>query len=72
MDELKARGESAVMVDPIGFIADHVETLYDNDVEHAGHAGEIGIDFYRCRCLNDHPALIDALCDVVTDAIAGA
>lgn len=71
MDELKARGESAVMVDPIGFIADHVETLYDNDVEHAGHAGEIGIDFYRCRCLNDHPALIDALCDVVTDAIAG-
>jgi ferrochelatase len=71
MDELKARGETAVLVDPIGFIADHVETLYDNDVEHREHADQIGIDFYRCRCLDDHPALIDALCDVVVDALAG-
>jgi ferrochelatase len=71
MDELKARGAPAVMVDPIGFIADHVETLYDNDVEHRQHADEIGIEFHRCRCLNDHPALIDALCDVVTEAMAG-
>jgi ferrochelatase len=64
MDTLAARGAPAVMVDPIGFIADHVETLYDNDVEHQRHAGELGIGFYRCRCLNEHPGLIRTLADL--------
>lgn len=72
MDAVKAGGAAAVMIDPVGFIADHVETLYDNDVEHRRHAAEVGLDFHRCRCLNDHPALIDALCDVVEAAIEGA
>jgi protoporphyrin/coproporphyrin ferrochelatase len=65
MDQLVDSGMSSVVVDPIGFIADHVETLYDNDVEHRAHAESIGIDFYRCRCLNTHPGLISALADVV-------
>ncbi len=65
MDELVASGVKSVVVDPIGFIADHVETLYDNDVEHRAHAEAIGIEFHRCLCLNDHPGLIAALADVV-------
>jgi ferrochelatase len=52
------------MVDPIGFISDHVETLYDNDIEHRAHARELGLEFYRCRCLNEHPRLIAALADL--------
>ena len=64
MDEMAADGASAVLVDPIGFIADHVETLYDNDVEHRAHAENLGLAFHRCRCLNSHPGLIGALADV--------
>ena len=53
------------MIDPIGFISDHVETLYDNDIEHHARAKELGLGFHRCRCLNDHPGLIDTLADLV-------
>jgi len=69
MDRLVAAGAGSVVVDPIGFIADHVETLYDNDVEHRAHAEAIGIEFHRCLCLNEHPGLIAALADVVEGAI---
>lgn len=71
MERLAAAGYSAVLVDPIGFAADHVETLYDNDVEHRAHAAELGIGFLRCRCLNEHPGLITALSDVVLAARRG-
>lgn len=65
MDRLVETGVRSVVVDPIGFIADHVETLYDNDVEHRAHAQAIGLDFHRCLCLNEHPGLIAALADIV-------
>lgn len=69
MDRLVAAGVGSVVVDPIGFIADHVETLYDNDVEHRTHAEAIGIEFHRCLCLNEHPGLISALADVVEGVV---
>jgi len=65
MERLAAEGASSVLVDPIGFISDHVETLYDNDIEHKAQAEAIGLHFHRCRCLNDHPGLIGALADLV-------
>lgn len=61
MEQLAGEGATAVLVDPIGFISDHVETLYDNDIEHRAHADSLGLAFHRCQCLNDHPGLIDAL-----------
>lgn len=64
MEDLAGEGASAVLVNPIGFISDHVETLYDNDVEHRARAGDLGLDFYRCRCLNEHPVLIKTLADL--------
>jgi protoporphyrin/coproporphyrin ferrochelatase len=67
MEGLAATGVTSVLVDPIGFIADHVETLYDNDVEHKAHAERLGLEFHRCACLNEHPGLIGALADIVED-----
>lgn len=69
MGQLAAGGEQSVMIDPIGFISDHVETLYDNDVEHRSHADALGLDFHRCRCLNEHPGLIAALADIVEEVL---
>lgn len=66
MERLAVQGASSVVVDPIGFIADHVETLYDNDIEHRARAGALGLEFIRCRCLNLHPGLIGTLADLAT------
>jgi ferrochelatase len=68
MRRLAAEGAASVLVDPIGFISDHVETLYDNDVEHRRHAEELGLDFHRCRCLNHHPGLIETFVGLVIDS----
>jgi ferrochelatase len=62
MAEVAARGRSALLVAPIGFVAEHVETLWDLDVEAAGWARELGfLRFERMPALNTRPAFIDAL-----------
>lgn len=65
-----ARGVKRVVVSPIGFPAEHVETLYDLDVEAAGWAAELGLDLVRVAALNDAPRLIEALDAVVRRAFA--
>ena len=65
MEGLADSGVTSVLVDPIGFISDHVETLYDNDVEHKARATELGLEFHRCRCLNHHPGLIGTFADII-------
>lgn len=67
MTRRAAEGAKAVLVDPIGFLSDHVETLYDNDIEHRSQADGLGIELHRCLCLNDHPGLIETLADLVTE-----
>jgi protoporphyrin/coproporphyrin ferrochelatase len=64
IDRLATADTGAVLVDPIGFVSDHLETLYDNDIEHRAHALDRGLAFHRCRCLNEHPKLIAALADL--------
>jgi ferrochelatase len=58
----------AVVVCPIGFVADHLEVLYDLDVELAAVAAEWGIGFTRTASLNDDPAFVSVLADVITAA----
>jgi protoporphyrin/coproporphyrin ferrochelatase len=67
MERLAAGGATSVLVDPIGFISDHVETLYDNDIEHRAHAEALGLAFHRCRCLNEHPGLIGTFVDLIIE-----
>jgi ferrochelatase len=58
----------AVLVCPIGFVADHLEVLYDLDVEVAGAAAQFGLGYARTKSLNDDPAFIDVLAGVVLAA----
>lgn len=53
--------KKTVIVAPIGFLADHIETLYDLDIEAASRAGDLGLVFVRAPALNDAMALVDAL-----------
>jgi ferrochelatase len=58
----------AVVVCPIGFVADHLEVLYDLDVEVARIAEEVGVAFARTASLNDDPAFVATLTDLILAA----
>jgi protoporphyrin/coproporphyrin ferrochelatase len=62
----KVQGIEDVVVVPIGFVCDHVEVLYDLDVEARAVAAEVGLRFHRAQTANDHPAFIAMLADLVT------
>jgi protoporphyrin/coproporphyrin ferrochelatase len=57
-----------VVVCPIGFVTDHLEVLYDLDVELAAVADEVGLAFARTASLNDDPRFIGVLADVIEAA----
>ena len=61
---LKAEGYTHAVLQPVGFLCDHVEILYDIDIDFQRLAGEIGIAISRADSLNDSPTLIAALADV--------
>ena len=71
-DEIRRLGAEAateaVVVCPIGFVADHLEVLYDLDVEVARVAAECGLAYARTASLNDDPRFIDVLVDLITAA----
>ena len=63
-DTLKALAESGhkgVILQPIGFLCDHVEILYDIDIAFTETARELGLQLWRAQSLNDSPTLIQAL-----------
>jgi len=62
---LAVDGERHVVVVPIGFVCDHVEILYDLDVDAVTRARERGLTLHRARAVNDHPAFIEALAGIV-------
>jgi ferrochelatase len=61
-------GADGVVVCPIGFVADHLEVLYDLDVEVARVAAESGLEYARTTSLNDDPAFIEVLADLIKAA----
>lgn len=65
MADLAARGETRVLVCIIGFVADHLEVIYDIDVEARATAQKLGIQLERIAMLNDDPAFTEILADIV-------
>jgi len=66
LKSLAGDGERHVVVVPIGFVCDHVELLYDLDVDAAAAARAMGLALHRASAVNDHPAFIAMLVDLVT------
>jgi ferrochelatase len=64
--DARPAGVEAVVLSPIGFLCDHVEVLYDLDVEAMTVAREIGLPCARAAAVNDHPAFIETLATAVT------
>jgi protoporphyrin/coproporphyrin ferrochelatase len=66
---LKKAGHHCVFVEPIGFLCDHVEVLYDIDVGFKQFAEQEGMRLWRGDSLNDSPLLIAALADLARSRI---
>ncbi len=62
---LGREGARHVVLAPIGFVCDHVEVLYDLDVEARATARAAGLALHRAHAANDHPAFIAALAEIV-------
>ncbi|MFD2703980.1 ferrochelatase [Salibacterium lacus] len=58
-------GYNAFIYCPVGFVADHLEVLFDNDVECRQACGEVGASYYRPAMPNAEPEFIDALADAI-------
>ena len=66
----KEEGVDTVVASPIGFLCDHVEVLYDLDIEATETAETCGIDFIRAGTVGDHPKFINMLADFVSEKAA--
>lgn len=65
----KEHGYQAYVYIPVGFVADHLEVLYDNDYECKVVTDEIGASYYRPKMPNANKLFIDALATVVMSAL---
>jgi ferrochelatase len=69
--DLAAAGARQVLVVPISFVSDHVETLHEIAIEHGELAGKLGIaDFRLMEGLNDSPCFITSLANLVRRSLA--
>ena len=68
LETLHAGGVRKVLVAPVGFVCDHLEILWDIDVEARDKASELGLELDRIESLNADPAFIRALADLVEKA----
>lgn len=67
---LAERGIKRLLVVPISFVSEHIETLQEIDIEYREVAEEVGIhDFHRVPALNTHPTFVAELAHIVIDAL---
>jgi protoporphyrin/coproporphyrin ferrochelatase len=64
---LKEKRHSSVFVQPVGFLCDHVEVLYDIDIAFKDFAGKEGVQLWRAASLNGSPLLTEALAELVRE-----
>lgn len=68
---LAERGIRHVVVSPFGFVADHMEVIYDLDTEAAATARRLGLELIRVPTVGTDPAFVAALADLIEDRAAG-
>jgi protoporphyrin/coproporphyrin ferrochelatase len=69
LDRIAAEGAKTLLLQPIGFLCDHVEILYDVDIAFRQYASGLGIRLERPPSLNDSPILVRALADLALQGL---
>ncbi|MFZ3063114.1 MAG: ferrochelatase [Actinomycetota bacterium] len=67
LEDLVRKEYKKVLLVPIGFVSDHIETLYDIDIVYRKKAESLGMTFHRSESLNASPKFVDALTQIVVD-----
>jgi len=70
LDKISAEGVQALLLQPIGFLCDHVEILYDVDIAFRQYAANLGLRLERPESLNASPTLARAVADLVLQSLA--
>ncbi len=70
LDRLAANGVRRVLVCPVGFVSDHLEILWDLDVEARERAAELGLELRRIESLNNDAQFVEALAALVREAVS--
>jgi ferrochelatase len=65
--ELAAQRVQDVIIHPIGFVADHMEVIYDLDYEAKSLCQELGLNMLRAGTVGTHPAFVQMICDMVKE-----
>ena len=66
--ELAEQGTQELLVHPLGFVADHMEVLFDLDTQSAAAAKEAGVKMVRTPTVGTHPRFVSMLVDLVEEA----
>jgi len=69
LESLAKRGKREVLIVPLGFVADHLEILYDLDIVLAEKAHDLELVLHRSPSLNDSPQFIEALADIALTSL---
>lgn len=69
LQALCKEGHRTVVLQPIGFLCDHVEILYDIDIAFQQLARKLGMNLLRPESLNDSPRLIEALAELASEGL---
>ncbi|HVY61959.1 MAG TPA: ferrochelatase, partial [Planctomycetota bacterium] len=67
--ELAGRGVEDVVVYPLGFVSDHMEIVYDLDIEARAAAEEAGLNLVRAPTVGTHPAFVSAIRELVQERL---
>ncbi|HXR98431.1 MAG TPA: ferrochelatase [Terriglobales bacterium] len=70
--EAAAEGMRGVVVVPVGFLSDHMEVVYDLDVEARKLCAELGLAMERVKTIGDHPRFAGLMRALVVEHLAGA
>ncbi len=70
LEALAERDVEKVVVAPIGFVSDHIEVLYDLDVEARDRAQELGLELVRASSASTHPAFVGMIRSLIEERLA--
>jgi len=67
LDKLSEDGKKYILIVPVGFVSDNIETLYDIDIIYKETAKSLGLIFHRTESLNDSPKFIESLAAIIRE-----
>ncbi len=69
LDALKASGIKSVVVSPLGFVSDHLEVLFDLDMEAREHAAGLGLNYVRAATPGNDPRMIEMIVELIRERL---